>query len=580
MRRVLARLLARHRRRSALALGLSVAAAATEGIGLLALVPLLALAGIAPQSADGIAGWIAAQLPVDLGLYGALALFLAVLALRQLVVYQRRLCATRARLEFTHGLRGDLLSALVNAQWRHFSLGAVHRQIHVLTLESQRAGNAVQQGFMLAAIGAVIAVHAAIAVSLSLAYTALVAAFALLLLALIRWPLAKTRELGSELVAANERMYSLASNLLPMLRTAKMAGTEQRFKARFLATADDFNAAVQRHTAASTAATTALQLAAGIVLASSVVVATQWLALEPVSLIVLVLIFGRLTPLLAQGLEIGQQISHELGAVDAALDAIGEWRPRAETTAVTPAAAVDRPRGSIALRDVSAGYAGEHGEGVLEAVSLEMRVGTTTLVQGPTGAGKSTLADVVAGLLPPARGAIELDGAPLATPERLAWRAHVGYVEQSAALFTGTIRENLSWGADDIDPEWLARVTHAALVDAIVDERPEGLDAPVGEAGAMLSGGQRQRIAIARELVRAPALLVLDEVTSGLDEASETELLERIRRLDPALTVLLISHRASTAAHAEQVIALEQGRVVDTAPRVRAQVGTVSEASA
>jgi ABC-type multidrug transport system fused ATPase/permease subunit len=175
------------------------------------------------------------------------------------------------------------------------------------------------------------------------------------------------------------------------------------------------------------------------------------------------------------------------------------------------------------------------------------------------------LADIAAGLLRPTAGVIVLDGRTVPQDRLGHWRARVGYVEQAATLFTGTIAENLRWGVGEVDTESLQQVLWATTVDEFIDA-VGGMAGSVGEGGAKLSGGQRQRLAIARELLREPSLLILDEATSGLDPATEARILERILGLREDLAVLLISHRPTARDIADHVVELEHGRLKTVGP--------------
>jgi ABC-type bacteriocin/lantibiotic exporter with double-glycine peptidase domain len=197
----------------------------------------------------------------------------------------------------------------------------------------------------------------------------------------------------------------------------------------------------------------------------------------------------------------------------------------------------------------------------LRGVSFSMPVGKITVLSGPTGSGKTTVADVLSGLLYPADGSVLVDGQAVSRRDIPGWRRHVGYVDQEATLFSGTVQDNLIWGMDSVDEHWKEIAISTAMVTEFLSDLPAGLDSQVGERGSRLSGGQRQRIAIARELIRKPALLILDEATSGLDETTEARLIRRLTRLDIGLTVLLISHRRSALEYGDAVVSLERGRV-------------------
>lgn len=214
---------------------------------------------------------------------------------------------------------------------------------------------------------------------------------------------------------------------------------------------------------------------------------------------------------------------------------------------------------AIRVRDVHFSYGRNL---VLDKISLTIPVGQFVAVVGSSGAGKTTLVDLVIGLLRPQSGEIWIDEEPLGQIDMKQWRRMIGYVPQETVLFNDTIRTNLTLGDPDLtEPRVIEALRQAGAWD-FVQELPDGLDAVVGEHGAKLSGGQRQRLAIARALVRRPVLLVLDEATTALDPATESEICKTIRDLAGQITVLAISHQPAVQQAADVVYRIESGAVL------------------
>ena len=218
---------------------------------------------------------------------------------------------------------------------------------------------------------------------------------------------------------------------------------------------------------------------------------------------------------------------------------------------------------TITLEDVAYAYPGTAAP-ALRGVSLSLRRGESLGVVGPTGAGKSTLIDLIVGLLPPSAGRVCIDGVELAGRER-AWRRHVGYVPQSIVLVDDTLRRNVALGiADrDIDEARVLAALRIAQLEARVAAMPEGLDTVIGERGVRLAGGERQRIGIARALYHDPGVLVLDEATAALDTATEAAVADALRALRGEKTVLLIAHRLSTVRACDRIVVIADGRLAD-----------------
>jgi ATP-binding cassette subfamily C protein len=207
-------------------------------------------------------------------------------------------------------------------------------------------------------------------------------------------------------------------------------------------------------------------------------------------------------------------------------------------------------------------------------------MGRSLAFVGSSGSGKTTLVDLILGLISPSSGAIALDGEPLADV-LAAWRTRVGYVPQDVALFDASIAQNvaLTW-EDDFDPEKVRDALRRAQLLDLVESRPGGIDAPVGDRGLALSGGQRQRLGIARALYIDPLVLVLDEATSALDSTTESQVAAAIQELRGDVTVIAVAHRLSTIRDSEQICFMKDGRLtargtfdelVETVPEFAAQ---------
>ncbi len=201
---------------------------------------------------------------------------------------------------------------------------------------------------------------------------------------------------------------------------------------------------------------------------------------------------------------------------------------------------------------------------VLKDINLEIIAGSSTAFVGTSGAGKTTLIDIILGLLVPTEGQVRIDGQSI-HEDLPGWQSLIGYLPQQIYLFDDTLRHNIALGkkASEIDDDLLtAAVQHAQLSD-VAASLPNGLDTPLGENGVRLSGGQRQRIGIARALYHGSKVLVMDEGTSALDGETELEITSAIRKLSGEKTVLIIAHRLSTVRHCDKIVMMENGMIVD-----------------
>ena len=215
--------------------------------------------------------------------------------------------------------------------------------------------------------------------------------------------------------------------------------------------------------------------------------------------------------------------------------------------------------GSVEFRDVSFKYRADAAEDVLEHIDLRIEPGSTVGVLGGTGSGKSSLVQLIARLYDATEGAVLVGGRDVRDYDLVALRDAVGIVLQKNVLFTGTVRENLRWGAPDATDEELLRACRAACVDEFLD-RIGGLDGELGQGGAGVSGGQKQRLCIARTLLKHPRVLIFDDSTSAVDMATDAKIREHIAQI-PNTTVIVIAQRIASVMDADRIIVLDDGRV-------------------
>lgn len=255
---------------------------------------------------------------------------------------------------------------------------------------------------------------------------------------------------------------------------------------------------------------------------------------------------------------IGTQITEALAGLDRTQEVLAERPEDADPRRASPMPPIE---GNIAFEDVNFAY--EPGKPILFDVGFRSAPGTVTALVGPSGSGKSTIISLIAAFHEPTEGAVLVDGVDLATVRLDSYRTQLGVVLQDTFLFDGTIRENVAFARPGATEPQILEACRIARVDEFAERFEKKYDTVVGERGVKLSGGQRQRVSIARAILADPRILILDEATSSLDSESEAAIQEGLAYLMKGRTTFVIAHRLSTIRRAEQILVVEEGRVVE-----------------
>jgi len=215
---------------------------------------------------------------------------------------------------------------------------------------------------------------------------------------------------------------------------------------------------------------------------------------------------------------------------------------------------------------------------VLKSLNLHIKAGEVIAIVGPSGAGKTTFADLIPRFYSPAEGSIKIDGVDLRDIDISSLRELIGIVSQDIVLFNDTVKENIAFGNQKATFDDIKKAAALAYADEFIERLPEGYNTIIGERGLKLSGGQRQRIAIARAILKNPPLLILDEATSSLDTTSEALVQKALEQLTKNRTTIVIAHRLSTIKNADRIVVIEDGQIRDigTHEELLSKCGTYS----
>lgn len=370
--------------------------------------------------------------------------------------------------------------------------------------------------------------------------------------------------LGKLATDATRRRFKITSEAFGVVKYVKLLGLEDQFTQRFSRPSRQFANCHASSRAMAQLPKYLLEVVAfgGILIIVLYVLSARNAVTEALSLLGLYAFAGyRLLPQLQQVFDVATSLRFNLPALDMLVADFDQAEPPRETA--PDAAEPVTLSSSLQLKHVTYTYPNAERPTVQNLDITVMAASTVGLV-GTTGAGKTTVADIILGLLTPDAGEFLIDGKPLARSSIRSWQRSLNYVPQHVYLADESIRRNIAFGIADneIDQESVERAARVAQIhDFVMRDLPDGFETVIGERGVRLSGGEQQRIGIARALYRVPQVLVLDEATSALDTITEKAALRDIAALAPNMTVIMITHRLANLSACDRIYLLEQGRI-------------------
>ncbi len=549
-----------------------------EGVSLSALLPLLSIAlDQGGSEGGGDKGGLEGAVREMLGAVGIsptigvllVIVVIGIVAKNALLLLARKQIGYTAA-QVTTDLRLSLLRAVLASRWEYFLRQAAGRMANAMTTEAMRAAESYVYGTTMIARLIEALVYTSVALMVSWQAT-LVALGAGLIVLVVSYSLVRmAKKAGKRQTKLLISLIGRLTDTLQSVKPLKAMGREELADTVLVGETRRLNKALQKEVF-SKAVLQAIQEPLFVILISVgiYVVLVQWGMPAP-TVLMLVLLLGRIMGQMGKI----QRWYQKMVTAESAFWSINRVTEEARAAAeVSRGEQPPRLEREIRLEQVSFAY---DGKPVLRDLSLAIPKGLLTTLTGPSGAGKTTVVDLVTGLLQPQSGRVMLDDVPLTEIDLHAWRRRIGYVPQENLLLHDSILNNVTLGdpaLDEADAEYALR---AAGAWAFVSEMPEGIYSTVGERGGRLSGGQRQRIMIARALAHRPELLILDEATSALDPHSEAAICRTLETLRGGLTILAISHQPALVEVADRVYRLKDGQ----ATLVNAAIGTGGEGAA
>jgi len=452
--------------------------------------------------------------------------------------------------------RERLIAALMKAKWQYIIDRQVGSLANALGIESLRSGSAAQAAHKLVAMAIQAAIYLGIAALVSPLLTVGAVGAGIVVMAALAKFVGLSRRSGEATARSLNSLLARSTDALTSMKPLKSMAQERHIQAYLYRQSNVLDKAMRSLVIAKEAVSQLREPIIALFLAPLIYVAIVVLEMPLANLLILVLIFYRCVTSIGTV----QQQYQALAGLEAFYTASKDKIASAESSR-EPQGGTREPifESEIRIDNVSFG----HGQtAFLNNLDAAIRNGQVTAFIGPSGAGKTTLIDLVVGLNQPMSGRILVDGVPLSELDLHSWRQKIGYVPQEMILFHETILQNVTLGDPTISSTDVEESLRTAGVWDAVVALPESLDTVVGESGSKLSGGQRQRVAIARALARKPQLLILDEPTSALDPVTEAELCKTLRELSGRVTILVISHQPAIVDIADVVYRIQNGRIV------------------
>lgn len=562
-----------YRGRLLLGVAATTVASVLDGATLLFLIPLLrhlfgsagGLSGgtglermvddlLAPLLAGASAGGVTVRL---------VALLWATLLCKNALAYLSALLSVRVQEGLVRDLRGALFSHLLRLDlgWLERTRGG--QMIARVMQDADQTKGVVSAGLASFFQNAVLILTTLLVLAqLSPRLTLLTLAVAPVLLVGIRALLRRLRRHARARAEEAGEMTALLAERLGAVKLIRTSGAEDREAARFRDQADRYRRSVVRTQRFATLTSPVSELFGGLLLvlliAAGATASFRGGQLAPEGLLVFIVAALRIMAPLKAITQFPGQMAQALASAERVFDILGQPAAELEPEGLEPA----RFAREIRFDDVGFRYAADSAP-VLEAISFTITRGQTVALVGPSGAGKTTMAELLPRLREPTTGRILLDDAPLPTLRRSSVRALMAVVSQETVLFNETVAANIGYGRPGASPAEIEAAARAANAHEFITGLASGYETRLGERGTRLSGGQRQRIALARAILRDPPILILDEATSALDSESERLVQDAILRLMEGRTVLVIAHRLATVRHADLILVVEGGRIVE-----------------
>ncbi|PEW86995.1 multidrug ABC transporter [Bacillus cereus] len=536
-----------------------------EGIAIFLLIPMLSISGILNISigAIPISGVTEVIQNLQLGLPIILCIYVFLITVQTLLQRSITIRNTKLQMNFINSLRLELYGALLQANWLFFVKKRKSDLINSLTSDLSRVNLGTNLCLQLLTSAVFTVIQIGLAFWLSPKMTVFVLICGVVLIICSRTFVKKAKALGRNTSEISQSyMSGITENFNGMKDIKSNHLEESRYE--WLQNWCEWVKREQLgYIKLKTASQSAYKIVMGVLIALFMFIYINIFHVQTAQVLLIILIFSRLWPRFISIQSSMEQIASTIPAFKSLIELQQQCVEAKELgnekyEGVTPLL-INK---GIGCRNASFRYNQNEKTFALRDVSLQIPANGMIAIVGRSGAGKSTLIDLLMGLIHPEKGQVFVDGEPLTNLNLLSLRKSIGYVSQDPFLFNTSIRENLLTVQPNASEKQMWEALEFAASADFIKQLPEGIDTIIGDRGIMLSGGERQRIVLARAILRKPSILVLDEATSALDTENETKIQEALHKIKGTMIIIVIAHRLSTIRNADQIIVLEQGKVI------------------
>lgn len=533
-------------------------ASISEGIGIASVLPLLTAAMGSPEAEASPLNQAMLGALDFLGIPNSIGVLLTIVVvftvLKALLTLFAMLYVGYAVAQVSTDLRADVVKNTLRAKWSFFIAQPVGRVTNAVSNEALRAGQAYKTAARFFADLIQTFAYLAIAFLLSWKITLAASLAGAVILAILAYLVWKGRRAGYKHTRQIKRLVTHLNDLLNNIKPLKAMARYRNLEAHLNRTMERLRRALRKEVSSSVLMTHFQEILVAIAAGVGGYIALVLLGLPVAEFLILFLVILKIMKNLSRLQREYQKVAIYEGPYISIAELIEEIK---EAEEVLPTGKAPSFEQGCVVSDLSFAYEGKR---VLEGVNLEVPARSVTVLMGGSGAGKSTVTDLLLGFYQPESGAILVDGVPLSEIDLLQWRGLIGYVPQELQLFHDSIMVNVTLGDPEVTEDQVWEALRAAGAADFVAALPEGLNSRVGERGSQMSGGQRQRIALARALVGGPRILILDEVTSALDPQTEKEICATLKAIARDTAVFAITHQAQFLDVADRAYRLERGK--------------------